>query len=75
MNYFEAKYKCSGICKTTLFYATLNLSEGIPSDSCEEPLKTEVRNSFMYIGVFTFITGVLMFLIWIMNYCLWKNYA
>lgn len=29
-NYFEEQYRCSGICKSALFYYSLSVTEGIP---------------------------------------------
>ena len=34
LTYFESKYKCSGICKTALFYYSIDLSAGMPTQNC-----------------------------------------
>lgn len=35
IGYFESKYTCSGICLTPpLFYYTLDLNKGIPTNTC-----------------------------------------
>ena len=41
-NYFEEQYKCSGICKSALFYYSLSVTEGIPDKVCLLYLKEEV---------------------------------
>lgn len=65
VQYFEQKYACSGICKTPLFYYSLDLSVGIPSTTCLMSLKSEVQQSVGYLGVTGLIIGIIMFFVWI----------
>ena len=41
-NYFEAEYKCAGLCESPLFYYSLDLSEGLPQKLCLNDLKDEI---------------------------------
>lgn len=74
IKYFEDKYTCSGICKTPLFYYSLDLSQGIPSTTCLMSLKQEVQSSVGYLGVTGIIIGIVMFFVWTCQYCLWRQF-
>jgi len=74
ISYFEAKYTCSGICTTSLFYTSLDLEKGVPSTTCLTYLKTEIGDSMQYLGVTAVVAGLIMFLIWIAQYALWRKY-
>mmetsp|Transcript_42212 Transcript_42212/g.57395 ORF Transcript_42212/g.57395 Transcript_42212/m.57395 type:complete len:97 (+) Transcript_42212:364-654(+) len=73
MEWMESSYRCSGVCKTALFYVTLDLSEGRPLDTCSMALKDEVKNNLTYLGIVVLVTGILMFPAFIIQYCLWKK--
>jgi hypothetical protein len=74
IKYFEEKYTCSGICKTPLFYFSLDLSQGIPSSTCLMSLKREVQSSVAFLGVTAIIIGIIMFFVWTCQYCLWRQF-
>lgn len=74
ISYFEAKYTCSGICTPSLFFTSLNLEKGVPSTTCLTYLKTEIGDSMTYLGVTAVVCGIIMFLIWIAQYALWRKY-
>lgn len=74
IQYFENKYKCSGICTTALFYYSLDLSEGIPQNTCLTNLKSEIGDSLTWLGACTLTVGVICFLIWMMQYVLWCKF-
>jgi hypothetical protein len=74
ITFFEAKYTCSGICNPALFYYTLDLSEGIPTSSCLQYLKSEIGDRMSYLGITAIIIGVLMMLVFVVQYALWCNY-
>ena len=74
LSYFEDKYKCSGICKTALFYYSLPLADKIPKDTCVSHLKDEIGKSLTALGVASVVCGVVILLIFICQYALWCKY-
>ena len=74
IDFFESKYTCSGICEKALFYYTLDISEGIPTKTCLRGVNEEIRMSLAYVGITVVVTGVLMFFIWLAQYCLWRRF-
>ena len=74
LGYFEGKYTCSGICSTPLFYYTLDLDLGRPSQICLTHLKDEIGENILYMGVTAVVAGVAMFWSWIVQYLLWAPY-
>lgn len=72
--FFEAKYTCSGVCTPGLFYFTLPLDKGIPSEGCLQFLKTEIGGRMTYLGITSLVIGILMMGVFVMQYCLWKSY-
>lgn len=39
ISFFESKYTCSGICNPGLFYFSLTLDKGVPTQGCIQFLK------------------------------------
>lgn len=74
LTYFESKYQCSGVCTPSLFYYSLDLSEGIPKTTCLSHVKEEIGDSLSYLGITAVACGVVMFLIWCCQYSLWRKY-
>jgi len=74
IQYFEQKYKCSGICTTALFYYSLDLTKGIPRETCLKSLKEEVGDSMTWLGSCTLTVGVICLLIWFLQYVLWCKF-
>jgi len=74
LSFFERKYVCSGICTPALFYYSLSLEKGIPTDTCLSYLKEEIGDSLTYLGVASVVTGVVILLIFIFQYALWCKY-
>ena len=74
LTYFENKYACSGVCTPALFYYSLQLNQGVPSDTCLAYMKQEIGDSMSYLGITAIATGITMFLIWICQYSLWRKY-
>lgn len=72
--FFEVKYTCSGICSVPLFYASRPVADGVPAETCLEGLQLEIQGSSLYLGVTAIVIGLLMFVTWIMQYCLWKKF-
>lgn len=65
MGFFEHKYTCTGVCKSSLFYYSLDLAHGVPSETCLADVSTEIKSSMFYIGVPALVTGAVMFMIWV----------
>ena len=74
LGYFERKYTCSGICSTPLFYYTLHLEFGRPTDICLTQLKAEIGENILYMGVTAVVAGFAMFWSWVVQYLLWAPY-
>lgn len=74
MSYFESRYICSGICNTGLFYYSLDLSYGVPTNNCLIYMKNAIGNNMFYLGITALVTGGTMLLIWICQYCLWRKF-
>ena len=72
MSYFESLYACSGICSTSQFFYSLDLSHGIPQNTCLFHLKEEINDSLTYISVTALLATAVLFLLWVVQYCLWK---
>jgi len=75
ISYFESKYTCSGICKSSLFYYSLNLDKGVPTSTCLMHLKTEVTDSIVYLGIASIVVGILTCCVFVVQYSLWRNYS
>jgi len=74
VGWLEENYMCSGFCVTDMFFQTRNISEGIPTQGCLEPLAEDFGSVFRGIGVAGIICGIVLFLAFIFSYCLWKQY-
>lgn len=74
VSYFEREFKCSGLCKPSLFYYGLPPSLGRPKQSCMLIFKREITNKLQYMGIVTFFAGVFTFVTWVLQYFLWRKY-
>ena len=74
IEFFEDEYECAGICKPALFNWIQKVDEGKPIKSCVSAVKDDLTSSFMGLGIATLANGILLFLIWLFQYCLWKRY-
>ena len=74
VEFFEDEYECAGICEKALFNWIQNVDEGIPKKSCVSSVKEDLEASFMGLGISTLITGVLLFFIWLCQYCMWRKF-
>lgn len=72
LTYFEKKYTCSGVCTIPKFYASYPLTKGMPKKACLADLKYELKENFMFLGLTMVIMAIIMFFMWIFQYCLWK---
>jgi len=73
VEWFETTSKCTGICKKSLFYFSLSLTEGVPDTTCLLGVKELIKTNMWGLGLCILITGVIMFLTFICQYCLWKK--
>lgn len=74
IEFFEDEYECAGICEVALFNWIQPVAEGIPTKSCVTSVKEDLEASFMGLGISTLVTGGLLFLIWLCQYCMWRKY-
>jgi len=72
--WLETNYKCSGFCVPDMFFYSMDIIEGLPTESCIQPLMGEFGGSFKGIGVAGVICGIILLLVFIFSYCLWKKY-
>ena len=74
IKFFEVDYNCAGICKPALFSWMRSIEAGRPNQSCIASLKDDVADSLMGLGVVGLVSGILLFAVFISQYCLWKKY-
>ena len=72
--WLEDEFECSGACNTNLFFATLPVSKGIPTQTCMKPLAETFDETFTGVGLAGIICGLLLFCTFFWSYCLWKSY-
>jgi hypothetical protein len=61
VTHFEDKYKCSGLCDTSLFYYTQSITEGPPTRACLLPAVDDISKSMQNLGTLFILTGILFF--------------
>ena len=74
ISFFEKKWTCSGICATSMFYYSLPMSDGPPTETCLLHMKDEIQNNLTYMGMAAFACGIVMLVTWLCQYLLWKKY-
>jgi hypothetical protein len=74
VNFFEEEFDCAGICKPATFYYDRSIELGKPNSSCIESIKDELTSSFQGLGIATLVSGILLFFVFCMQYCLWKKF-
>jgi len=57
-----------------LFYLTRSVEDGKPTGSCIGNLKDELNREFAGLGAATLISGFLLLIIFMCQYCLWCKY-
>jgi len=66
LKFLEKTYSCSGLCKKSLFYITLDISNGRPKNTCTIGLINSVADQLTLFGYTLFFTGCLIFLVFIL---------
>lgn len=61
ISYFENKYKCSGFCKPPLFYYTVSINQGPPTQGCFDQIVTDVEDLLNGLGLGPMVAGCLLF--------------
>ena len=72
--FFENTYDCAGVCQPALFSLGKSVELGRPNASCIGSLKDELNSEFGGLGAATLISGVLLMLTFVFQYCLWYKY-
>jgi len=75
ITFFEGKFACSGICEKALFFYTLPMSDGPPTETCLSNMKKEIEHNLTYMGITSTLCGLTMFATWIWHFCLLKKYG
>jgi len=74
LKFVEESYECSGSCKTNLFFATKDVSQGKPQITCVKPLAEDLDGVFFSMGVVGIVCGSLLFCTALFSYCLCKPF-
>lgn len=74
LTFFESTYSCSGVCTASQFAFSKPVSDGKPKQSCAAGLKSAMGEEFRGLAIIALISGCLLFIIFIFQYCLWKKY-
>lgn len=74
IEFFETEYTCAGICTPAVFYWSQPITLGKPTKSCVNSIKDDLTDSFTGLAATTLVSGILLFFIWIMQYCLWRKF-
>ena len=75
IRFFEEEYTCGGVCEKSLFYWQKSIDAGRPTDSCVGALKDDLGDNFLILALVTLASGVLLLIMFIYQYCLWKSYG
>ena len=74
IEFFEEEYTCAGICTPAQFSWSQSIANGVPTKSCIGSIKDDLTDSFTGLAGTTLASGILLFFIWIMQYCLWRKF-
>ena len=74
IEFFEEEYNCAGICTPAKFSWSQSIALGLPTKSCINSIKDDLTDSFTGLAAATLTSGILLFFIWIMQYCLWRKF-
>ena len=74
IEFFEEEYTCAGICTPAQFSWSQSIANGVPTKSCIGSIKDDLTSSFTGLAGATLASGILLFFIWIMQYCLWRKF-
>ena len=73
VEYFENTYKCSGFCSEGLFFMSLPLSEGVPTEHCIDSLQEAFKGA-KPLTLVLILTAVFALLLFLIQYTLWCKY-
>ena len=60
MKEFEKKLNCGGVCEVPLFYATIDISEGRPTQDCVNAAVDKLQSSAKPAGAIALLTGLIL---------------
>ena len=60
MKEFEKKLDCAGVCKIPLFYTTLSIEIGKPTQDCVNAAVDKLQDSAKPAGVVALLTGLVL---------------
>ena len=73
LEYLEKNYQCSGVCETAMFFWSLKMEDGPPTETCNRHIKHFVSSNFKVLGIVTLLAGLVMLCLWCCQYNLWKK--
>ncbi len=62
---------CSGLCKTSFFFFSIDLEKGKPDKTCTIELMNALGDEITLLGYAIFITGGVMFVMLLLQLPLW----
>jgi hypothetical protein len=66
ISFLEKEYSCSGLCKKSLFFITIDIANGTPKETCTLSLINSVADQLTLFGYTLFFTGCLIFLVFLL---------
>lgn len=73
VSFFEQKYMCSGMCKKSLFYYSLETTAGRPEQTCVSFVKDEFWANLAPLAITSGASAVIIFFIWCCQFALWRR--
>lgn len=74
IDFFEGEFDCAGICQPAPFYWGKPIDAGVPKTSCVDSIKDDITSAFTGLAAATLVSGILLFISFVMQYCLWKKF-
>jgi len=75
--YVEKTFKCSGVCKKSLFFYSLDLKQGPPQVTCGEAVMESVVPYATSLGVTILVVGLIQLVMCkstLLFWCRWRPY-
>ena len=71
VKFFENNHDCAGICQPSLFYFSRDISEGLPKQSCLEPIQESIGTITTDLGWAVLSISLTSFMMLLSHYPLW----
>lgn len=70
---FEKNFGCQGICMPTLFYYGESTANGMPSESCQEPLEQKIKSLVIPVKVTAILMAISSVISFLLHFSLYFN--